>query len=280
MEPYKEQLRNILTELNELAAFYTDVINNSPDGCLIAQKSRGKTQFLSFRIEDGRRVRKGITKDENMLRALGHKEFAKVALNAVESNAEVIKKALDRLRSLEPEDLCQMLRRPYLQLPQDYLFDREFLATKAHLNYEDQIRIERHRGWGTKPFKQSTAFEENKTIKTSAGFYVRSKNEALIVETLLKYGIEFHYDQEFELCGEIIVPDFTFEGEDGQVFFWEYMGMMNHPDYAQHCLRKLQLYNHAGFVPGGRLIVTFSYGGGIDMEMIDTVIRNEVIPRL
>ena len=92
--------------------------------------------------------------------------------------------------------------------------------------------------------------------------------------------IEKDYDEELLINGELIVPDFTFEGADCKLFHWEHMGAMDMQDYADRNFRKLKKYHRLGIIPGDNLILSFDRKGAIDMPVIDDIIRHEIIPRL
>ena len=96
----------------------------------------------------------------------------------------------------------------------------------------------------------------------------------------MAHGIDVHYDEELLLGSSIVVPDFTYQGEDGRLFFWEHMGMMNRSDYVAHNYDKLKKYYDAGIYVGDRLILTFDHNGSIDMGMIESTLIHEIIPRL
>ena len=115
---------------------------------------------------------------------------------------------------------------------------------------------------------------------TSGGFRVRSKSEQHIAEQLLGYGVPFRYEQVVVIGNSVITPDLTFEDYWKEHFFWEHLGMMDNPEYAERNFRKLERYYDAGLVPGDNLILSFDRRGEIDMRIIDDIIRNQVIPRL
>lgn len=129
MSIYRNQIECCLKDYKKLALQFRCILDESPPGSLSTQSHYGSNQFLQNYTMKGKRVRKVITHDETMLRALAQKRFAQVALPVVEEIIGQLKNALDGIAALEPEALCEMLSRPYLLLPEEYLFDREVLVT-------------------------------------------------------------------------------------------------------------------------------------------------------
>ena len=77
-----------------------------------------------------------------------------------------------------------------------------------------------------------------------------------------------------------IAPDFTFEDYTRSQFYWEHLGKMDDPEYAERNFRKLRRYYDAGLIPGDNLILSFDRNGTIDMKYIEGIVENEEIPRL
>ena len=270
----------MLADYQALSTYYNGIIQRSPPGHLLVQDHYGKKQYLhSYRTRD-RYKRKVITGDIAQLRRLAQKEFAEKALSALENNMRWLKKAIDNLRPCAPDDLIGQMGKGYADLPPDYFFDRNQQMILLELNDAVKQRILRHREWGRQPYPLSSYRAERRNILASQGIKVRSKSEALILEALLRYGIDVRYEQEQIIDNITIAPDFTFEGGDKKLFYWEYLGMMDRPNYASRNFRKIRTYYELGLIPGHNLILTFDYDGSINMEIINATIRTEIIPRL
>ena len=280
MYDHKTQLDKMLAEHRSLIEYYDLILDHSPPGHLLAQQHYGKKQYLHSFTDQQHRTRKVITHDDALLRRLAQKELAKNALAALKNNVKWISKAGEHLLSCEPDDLILQMGKGYQDLPRDYFFDRNMKMPLLSRNEAVKERILRHRDWGKQPYTMSSYRPEFRRVTTSRGIKVRSKSEALILEVLLRYGIDVRYEQEQIIDGITIAPDFTFEGGDRALFYWEYLGMMDKPEYATRNYRKLRTYYELGIVPGNNLILTFDYDGSINMEIIESVIRAEIIPRL
>ena len=263
-----------------LISVFDEIIERSPPGLLTSYKRGNSEQFIHLIHDKDRCIRRGITRNEDMLRALAQKEFALRARAVLAHNLQVLELASDKIIPFDPDTILRSMNRSYRNLPTEYFFDRTLLQTAIHLPGEERARIERHREWGQKPYTRSSYKQEQLKHRTSRGLMVRSKSEGLFLERLYYYGIDTHYEEVWTFGNEIIVPDFTFEGADGSPFFVEHMGMMDKTGYAGENYEKLMKYYRLGIVVGKNLILTFDRNGTIDVETIDFIIKHEIIPRL
>ena len=280
MALYEDQLREILNYYKKLIIFYKQEINQAPPGRLYCQNSHGKTQFLHSYEMDQTQIRRGVNRDIPLQKALARKEFARKALPILEQNVRNLEKALKGVRPFDPDEILQSMTKAYALLPEDYFFDRNNLEIDLHLDHEMEARIARHNGYGQEEFHQYDGYPEYRKHRTSLGIYVRSKSEALILEMLKQYGAECHYEHVRYYGAVKIVPDFTFEDAHGRPFYWEHMGMMDDPMYAARNKQKINDYFDAGLILGKDVILTFDRNGSINVELIDTIIQSEIIPRL
>ena len=278
---FASEIEEMLSYYDQLMKKYKLTLSNSPQGSLISQKNGNIDQYLWLHSQDGKRIRKGINKNEEMIRALAQKEFARRSMQVLEPNVKLLQHALGNLKPFDPNDILKSMTKGYSKLPEDYFFDMNQLAIDLKLDDEIKARIDRHREWGLKPYEQSDFMTEYKKHTTSRGLKVRSKSEALICECCYKwYTLPFRYEQVLVVGDMILTPDFTFEDYWKELFFWEHLGMMDDPEYAARNFKKLERYYDAGLVPGDNLILSFDRRGEIDMRIIDDIIRNQVIPRL
>ena len=280
MALFQEDLRNVLNYYLDVMNYYSNVYENSPDGSLIYQKNHGADQFMRYHHVNGEAVREVITNDENMKRKLAQKEFAKRSLDVLTPNVELLEKIIGKITPYNPDDILMSMGKAYHKLPEDNFFERARLIPGLHLEGETEERIARHKEWGAQDYIQSDYLPQYKRIKTSKGLYVRSKSEALISETLYRYGIPHRYEQEQIMDDMFIAPDFTFEDYTRSQFYWEHLGKMDDPEYAERNFRKMRRYYDAGLIPGDNLILSFDRNGTIDMKYIEGIVENEVIPRL
>lgn len=277
---FAEILKETLEYYQSLVDHYHFVVGISPEGHLRRQNNRGWDQYLHIMQKDGVRIRRGINRDPDMIRALAQKEFALAALDVLRADTQLLENALNHLIPFDPDEILQKMGKAYGRLPEEYFFERGALRIEMNLEGADRERIDRHQAFADEWYDESNYYQEFKRTRTSRGQLVRSKSEALILERLYSREIGVHYDRRIVLNGKLLVPDFTFEGADGQLIFWEHLGMMSKPDYAETNLEKIRKYTRAGVIPGKNLILTFDGDDSIDVRMMDAVIETQLIPYL
>ena len=118
--------------------------------------------------------------------------------------------------------------------------------------------------------KPSNYHSEHLIYETARGEKVRSKSEAIIADTLYKYGICYFYEPAFN--GWSVLPDFYIRDNiSGRSIIWEHFGMTDETDYEQKCFQKIVFYAKNGFILGDNLIIT--------EERFDAVKAEETVKR-
>jgi hypothetical protein len=91
-------------------------------------------------------------------------------------------------------------------------------------------------------------------------------------------GISYEYEQPLYSRADpkdFRLPDFTVSYE-GDVFYWEHLGMLNVPSYREAWERKQAWYKGNGF---SDLLITSQDGpdGGIDAGRIEQIARKHIL---
>lgn len=121
---------------------------------------------------------------------------------------------------------------------------------------------------------------------TSAGIYVRSKGEAIIIDVLWQRRIPFYYERKLALLDEngdivIIYPDITIPISQKEFIIWEHNGMLTNEEYRRRNNRKMELYFLNGFYQPKNLIVTADGPNGeFSIPDIYRVVDGLILPRL
>lgn len=280
MTIYDEKLKEILSNYEKQLDLYKFELGSSPEGRLIVQNNNGNKQFLQLTHCNGKRIRRGINKNKDLIKALARKEFNNKAFEILNNNITALKDAIALQVPFDTDQIMESMTKAYALLPEEYFFDHEKTITAKGLDEDILARIKRHEDWWKKPYKEYWGYPENKTKTTSRGQKVRSISELLIAETLYKYSIPFHYEEELEADGKTFAPDFTFEDWEYKKFYLDYFGMMDNAKYAKRNFIKLDDYYDIGLIPGENLIVAFDSKGIMNMGMVEAIIKNEIIPRL
>ncbi len=136
-----------------------------------------------------------------------------------------------------------------------------------------------------KPVSIKGKFLEERLIhNTTIGVPVRSKSEVIIANLLHSKGIEFLYEEQLKINGQLIdmFPDFTiYDDNSGNTYIWEHLGMLNDPGYKRRWDEKQQWYHANGILPWDaaeesdmRLITTRDDPrGGIDAAAINRLVE-------
>jgi exodeoxyribonuclease V alpha subunit len=114
--------------------------------------------------------------------------------------------------------------------------------------------------------------------RTATGVLVRSKSEVIVADTLTRLGISYEYEKRLDAKGkpgDFRLPDFTVAFE-GDVFYWEHLGMLSVPSYRESWERKKVWYEANGFIPQ---LVTSEDGpdGRIDASEIERTARQRIL---
>ena len=114
--------------------------------------------------------------------------------------------------------------------------------------------------------------------RTRKGVAVRSKSEVVVADVL--EGLEISYSYEQPLFSrsdpkDFRLPDFTASFE-GDVFYWEHLGMLNVPSYREAWGRKRKWYEDNGHA---NRLVTSEDGpdGSIDAARIERIARERIL---
>src|SRR5262249_53291529 len=114
--------------------------------------------------------------------------------------------------------------------------------------------------------------------RTATGVLVRSKSEVIVADTLTRLGISYEYERRLDAKGkpgDFRLPDFTVALE-GDVFYWEHLGMLSVPSYRESWERKKAWYGANGILAQ---LVTSEDGpdGSIDASEIERTARRRIL---
>lgn len=127
-----------------------------------------------------------------------------------------------------------------------------------------------------------TFLDQHLLHRTSRGELVRSKAELAIAEKLIAMGVSYVYEQPLQLGGKTRWPDFTIEDDaSGLTYYWEHLGLLSDPAYADRWAAKRAAYLADGIVPlsaadeGDRILIETreSEGSGLDMLEIERLAK-------
>lgn len=217
------------------------------DVYLLCKESKGKRRFY-FKNNGGKKLtyvnKAEMDKAEHLLMNRLYYEMSMI----LDNNISVLSKALNKIRDYDIGSVLEGMPSAYKKID-------ETLRRAADPDKDDT------------PFPQSENPKDRKGLKhkTSFGLMVRSKNEMLIAEALYSADLVFQYEKRLELVRESngmyntedLYPDFTIFLPDGDVIYWEHMGMWEKEDYKEDNIKRMTLYFQNGIYPPKNLILTF-----------------------
>ena len=114
--------------------------------------------------------------------------------------------------------------------------------------------------------------------RTRKGDAVRSKSEVVVADILHTLGISYQYEEPLLSRSDpkdFRLPDFTASFE-GDVYYWEHLGMLSVPSYRESWERKRRWYEDNGYA---ERLITSEDGpdGSIDAARIERIARERIL---
>lgn len=218
-------------------------LKNVPEGFLRICAGKRKPQYY-WRTDP--KDYNGIyipEKDIKLARKLAQKDYDRKVLNSVEKELDAISKYRASYPTVSVEQVYENLHK-----------ERQKLITPIVETDEQYI----HR-WESVAYQGKGFDEMMPELYTAKGERVRSKSEVIIADILNQEGIPYRYECPLQLKGwGKVYPDFSvLNVRERKELYWEHLGMMDDPDYAESAIQKLALYQQNSLFPGRNLILTY-----------------------
>ena len=255
----------IIGRLNELAkkdrlliGRLSQMIRELPEGRIEIEIEKGKCRH--YLVNEGRRHYLGV-KDSALAKGLMEKRYYQKLLQRTN---EELKAVEDFLKRFDP--------RAKVRVFEDLHEERKRVVEPLIL--PDDLFIEQWR-------KQYESLPRNPVQRTqeyltSQGDMVRSKSEKILAETFHQFQIPFVYEAPLILADGPVYPDFTLLNvRTRETFYWEHLGLMDSPEYADSAVRKLNRYERNGILAGGQLIISMETSRtGLSISYVESQIRS------
>ena len=244
---FMEELRTILEKRKEyllqIKRQKEKSLAKAPEGRLRVCSRKGKPQY--YRRSDSQDLKGEYIKknDHRMVMALAQKDYDQKVLKAGEEELQAIAQYLRNCPAVPAEQVYENLNP-----------ERQKLIMPIR-ETDDQYVSE----WAAKEYLGKSFDESMPELYTARGERVRSKSEVIIADLLVREGIPYKYECPLYLDGwGQVYPDFTVLNVwERKVLFWEHLGMMDDPVYAEHAVAKIDCYEQNGIFLGKNLILTF-----------------------
>lgn len=304
MDYCMEIMQTVVQTLKEILKKYTEEYEAAIIGSLICNYNHGRNRFYHAHNDNGKYVRSclSLPEDQEKFKGLARKEYLRVEIIRIKKDIEILETALSGYATLEPTETIQQMKRAYRLLDATWFYNEDIMQIRETLAKElrnrvgslemktgfqplSESKILLHKPWAEQPYERNPYPFGDDEIYTSDGTRARSKAEAMVYECALKYRIPFKFDALITIVGPEgipfeLAPDFIFEDGNFQEFYLEFCGMMDDEKYVRRHLIKRKNYEKAGIVPWRNMIYLYSAGNDIDMGYVESIIRNQVMPRL
>ena len=229
--------------LNEMLNVYKDVEIASLDKRVrIARKKNNYQYYLveTGTCEDGLYAGK---KDREEVKALIQKEYEIKTKKLIQKEIDYLNSILNKYR---PDAIINSYDRLYI--------GRKEMISPIDVSDSDYADI-----WSSQHYIGKAIDENRIYFETLNGERVRSKSEAIIADTLRKYGIPYHYEKPLQLNnGALIHPDFTvLNARKRKTIYIEHLGMLDDRGYLNDALNRIDAYEDSGIILGDELIITY-----------------------
>lgn len=233
--------------LEKLEMEIAKTIAQAPEGKLRVSKCRGVPSY--YQIIDPKDTRgKYLSKKEpKVIYQLAQKDYLQKLQKEVKEELADIEMYLSKRGEKQLEEIYEGLNEYRKMLVKPFV-----LTDKM---YEEQ--------WKKESYETNPYYEDEKVYLTKNDELVRSKSEMLLADMYYELGIPYRYEAQLVLKnGKRKYPDFTLlNPKTREVIYHEHLGLMDHEEYRQSNMEKLDEYRRNGIYLGKNLIVTYEGEG-------------------
>ena len=238
-------------------------LEKAPEGTLRISKKWNKNQFYykTGLYEPGKYIPK---KDRPLAVQLAQKDYDTKLLKVLKEQQKAIESFIE---AYDPDAAEQV----YEKLSEQ----RKALVTPEYLSDEEFVRQ-----WLSQPYTRLGFKEDDQEFYTAKGERVRSKSEILIADALLRHDVPYLCEVPVYDNGVIFAaPDFKCLNKRlRKVFYWEHLGKLGEPDYANRNVKKLEKYALAEDFDESSLVLTCETDGHpLNTKVIEAKIRKYLL---
>lgn len=214
----------------------------APEGTLHIRHGRKGIQYyhrISTKDINGTYIKK---ENQHLANKLAQKDYNKKILRAASQELKVIQQYLAHYPDIDIEEVYETLHE-----------NRQCLITPIEETDDEFVN-----NWLETPYAGKEFYENISELYTLRGERVRSKSELIIANLLYQEGIPYRYEQPVYLDGlGTVHPDFTvLNVRLRKEYYWEHLGLMDDPEYAENALNKINIYEQNEIFPGEKLLIT------------------------
>lgn len=260
--------------LDDIALRTENFLEEAPEGNLRVSKSGNSYQYYWKNHDDSKNGIYLKRSEENAAQELAQKEYDINMLKLVKKRrAKLYKLSIDG----DEEAMVNMYEN--LSVARQRLVVPFFMSDEKYAEdwMKEHLKKAEYNNSAISRWQQQYPIDEDSGFATEKGEIVRSKTEKIIADKLYKMGIPYLYEESLELQGYGYVhPDFTLLNKRRRkTYYWEHMGMMDVPEYAEKSIKKIAMYEKNQMYQGEKLLLTFeSKNHSLNIKVLDNMIKN------
>lgn len=277
------EFNNLVSKVSKELRIVTKRLKSCPEGNLMCAKNGKKYIFYEDSYINGIRNRVSLTGNDNAQVRLAFKACLLSDYTVLIKAKEILTRAKEDLEKLflksTPYAPANAAKGDVLSLSistnewhEYYLKDKYPMLSPKVLSTAVDL-LSTGYAWMKQNYpSNSTPFNPTENFITSNNIRVRSRVEMLITEMLLQRGLAFRYECAYEIGWQTFYPDFTImHPRTGELYYLEYFGMMDDPDYYAKAMRKIAAYQSSP--DANRFIFIFeSAEAPFDSQQIENVL--------
>ena len=217
-------------------------LHSAPEGALRVSSANNRIQYYYRKKPSDKNGVYIPGSNHQLVEKLAQKEYDEKVLKVLEKERKAIKAFFKNSPAHNLEELYDTLS----------VARRRVVIPVAET---DDMFVKK---WESAEYEKKGFSEESFELLTEKGERVRSKSEMIIANMLEKENIPYRYEYPIRLKGfGLVHPDFTvLNVRLRKEIYWEHLGMMDDPEYAEKAIRKIAAYHQSGFYSGDQLILT------------------------
>lgn len=262
MDLLQREIRRKKSEYDRLLEKAQKIIDSAPQGRIRVSASHGKpTYYFRNQGERANEERYMSKKDCDRIKTLVEAEYAKKFVCELEKQIQNLAEFDEKYNPYSLSDVYNEMPIGKRNLFVPYIDNEEVIVK----DWQDEVFV-------AKSYEPGTI-----EIYSEKGERVRSKSEKIIADKLYSMGVPYKYEAPLYLSGVgTVYPDFTlYNLLERKEMYWEHLGMMDKPEYAEKAVRKILSYEKNGIYPGQNLILTFETSKcPLNIRVVENMIAN------
>ena len=260
----EQLLKEKLREAEDVISKTEKSLKKAPEGTLVLSQSKGSVQYYHKTERSQKKGKYISTKNKKLITSLAQKDYDLRFLKYMKEQKNKLYRANLLLKEID-------FLKVYFGLSEarKKLINPHIITDKQYLEEWESVR-----------YNGKDIGEDVPVITTERGERVRSKTEKILADKFFSLGIPYRYEHPVVLRGYgTVYPDFTLLNVRTRTeIYLEHFGMMDHPEYAQKAIQKLETYAKNGIYIGKNLLVTFeTLRNPLDMKMVEGMLKEFIL---